>query len=128
MSRRVPHCLKRLALGLDADTVTIRRAYARELNLIDQEQDLAGFQVLRQAYEAALEWGQAQAGGARARDAAAAARLRVIVQAAGGDAGACAGTAASASTRARGPRTGQPGEETATGPGTGAGGSRHPTC
>lgn len=56
MNRHVPRFLQRLALDLDADSKTIRRAYARELKLIDQEQDLSGFQLLREAYEAALEW------------------------------------------------------------------------
>ena len=56
MSRRVPYFLERLSLDLDADLKTIRRAYARELKLIDQEQDLPGFQSLRETYEAALDW------------------------------------------------------------------------
>lgn len=47
-------------LGLDADAgadaKSIRRAYPRELKLIDQELDPAGFQALREAYEAALTW------------------------------------------------------------------------
>lgn len=56
MSGHVPHFLARLALDVDADSKTIRRAYARELKLIDQESDLPGFQLLREAYEAALAW------------------------------------------------------------------------
>jgi protein TonB len=52
----LPPSLNRLSLGLDADAPAIRRAYARELKLIDQEADIAGFQFLREQYEAALQW------------------------------------------------------------------------
>ena len=48
--------LQRLAIPADADERTIKRAYARELKLIDQYTDIAGLQELREAYEAALYW------------------------------------------------------------------------
>ena len=48
--------LLRLNLGLDADARDIKRAYARELKLIDQEADLPGFQELRECYDVALRW------------------------------------------------------------------------
>lgn len=59
----------RLGLGQDADTRTVRRAYARELKQIDQERDAAGFQYLREAYELALAWAERMMAGAPAAQA-----------------------------------------------------------
>lgn len=57
----VPHFLKQLDLGLNANERDIRRTYAKRLKLIDQQADLEGFQQLRENYEAALNWARYQA-------------------------------------------------------------------
>ncbi len=63
MSYILPY-FARLGLGQDAPASDIRRAYARELKLIDQEHDAAGFQQLRQAYEMSMQWARHQASAA----------------------------------------------------------------
>ncbi len=48
--------LRDLGVELDADERTLRRAYARRLKAMDIEADPAGFQALRETFEAALRW------------------------------------------------------------------------
>ena len=43
-------------LSGDADERSLKRAYAKALKQIDQENDLAGFQGLRESYEHAQQW------------------------------------------------------------------------
>ena len=43
-------------LDVDADERTVKRVYAKQLKLIDQETDLEGFQALRDSFEEAMAW------------------------------------------------------------------------
>lgn len=58
MTNYVPPFITRLGLDANADERAIKKAYARELKLIDQEKDLAGFQALRESFEQAKSWAQ----------------------------------------------------------------------
>ena len=52
----LPYFFQQYELAADADERAVKRTYARQLKKIDQENDLEGFQVLRESYEHALEW------------------------------------------------------------------------
>ncbi|MFZ6653713.1 tetratricopeptide repeat protein [Undibacterium sp. TJN19] len=56
----LPIFLVQHELTAEADERAIKRAYAKSLKQIDQENDLAGFQALRESYEEALEWLQSR--------------------------------------------------------------------
>jgi protein TonB len=55
-----PDFILYLGLRADADERAIRKAYARQLKEIDQETQVDAFQMLRQAYNAALYWAAAK--------------------------------------------------------------------
>ncbi|GLQ98546.1 SEL1-like repeat protein [Dyella mobilis] len=54
------------ALGIDqnADTRTVRKAYAKAIKQCDQANDVEGFQKIRRAYELALQWAKGRESGA----------------------------------------------------------------
>lgn len=64
--------LYRLGLDQSADERAVKRAYARQLKQIDQQADAHGFQMLRHAYEVALDWVRQQPESAPAAPPAAA--------------------------------------------------------
>ncbi len=70
--------------GNDARAVrrAVRRAYARELKLVDRD-DAGGFQQLREAYEAAMLWVEQHRGGPPTARQAAAAVLEQLLSAGG---------------------------------------------
>jgi TPR repeat protein len=53
---KLPEFFVQYDLPADADERAVKRVYARQLKLIDQETDLAGFQALRDAFEVAMVW------------------------------------------------------------------------
>lgn len=55
------HAFRHLGLSPTADQRAIKRAYAARLKQTRPEDDPAGFQVLQQCYEEALEWARAEA-------------------------------------------------------------------
>jgi len=59
MTSTSPDAFARLGIESTADEKTIRKAYARELKLIDQETQIQEFQSLREAYELAISWRKA---------------------------------------------------------------------
>ncbi|MFZ6755740.1 hypothetical protein ACO0K9_00855 [Undibacterium sp. Ji50W] len=52
----LPSFFNQHALAREADERDIKRAYAKALKKIDQENDPGGFQALRESYEHALQW------------------------------------------------------------------------
>lgn len=52
----LPSFFKQYELARDAEERDVKRAYAKALKKIDQENDPAGFQALRESYEHALQW------------------------------------------------------------------------
>lgn len=65
----IPQFFRQHGLPADADERLVKRTYARQLKNIDQEADLAGFQALRESYEAALAWLTRRASEQSKRDA-----------------------------------------------------------
>jgi|GEM_PF-2206037 len=53
---KLPDFFVQYDLPADADERAIKRVYARQLKLIDQETDLEGFQALRDTFEEAIAW------------------------------------------------------------------------
>ena len=57
----IPQFLGQLGLGTDADLREIRRAYAKQIKLLDAELQPGEFQALREAYAQATAWAEWQA-------------------------------------------------------------------
>lgn len=53
---KLPDFFVQYDLPVDTDERAVKRVYARQLKLINQERDLEGFQSLRDAYEEAMVW------------------------------------------------------------------------